>query len=141
MAVVPRDTAVFANLHPHMVGPAKALQVAAAANPFTLNGSRYRFEPFEGFRNPARQNYLFAVSKTTKARPWQSAHQYGLAVDFACRRIVKDHAPGEGWYWLDDAPWGQLKSLARGEGLDIPIAWDKGHVEHPIWNKIKAYLV
>ena len=40
------------------------------------------FLPFEGYRSPERQNYLFHVMKTTKARAFQSAHNYGLAVDF-----------------------------------------------------------
>ena len=48
---------------------------------------------FEGFRSPDRQNKLFEkVPRVTKARAWQSYHQYGVAVDFVF------HENGN-WHW------------------------------------------
>lgn len=123
----------IADLHPIMRAPLKGLIASANEHTFEIDGTVCRFEFFEGYRSPERQNYLFAIGKTTKARPWQSAHQYGLAADFAVR-IMEGHRAGE-WAWPHDAPWGSLKALAAIHGLDIPIKWDKGHIQHPAFAK------
>lgn len=99
-------------------------------------GPKCRFEPFEGYRHPMRQLYLVEETKNTKARPWQSAHQYGLALDFAVRRY-DEHMIANGWSWPNDAPWERLRDIARTFELDIPLAWDRGHVQHPLWTKIR----
>lgn len=45
----------------------------------------------EGVRSPERQAQLYAQGRTspgqivTNARPWESAHQYGLAIDVTVR--------------------------------------------------------
>lgn len=132
-----RDTALI-NLHPIMRAPVQRLIAATDAYPFRVGLKQCKFQLFEGYRSPERQNHLFAGRKVTKARPWQSAHQYGLAVDFAVA-VVKQNGSIE-WLWPDEAPWRGLKRLAILEGLDIPIDWDKGHVQHPQFTILKNLL-
>lgn len=92
------------------------------------------FKPFEGHRSNERQNYLFNVAKTTKARAWQSAHNYGLAVDFVAWRDGK-------WSWAESEDWNSLAYFANQRGLIVPIKWDRPHIEHPIWSAIKRSIV
>ena len=92
------------------------------------------FLPFEGFRSPERQNYLFHVEKTTKAKAWQSAHNYGLAVDYVAFENGK-------WSWSQHHDWAGLKTAAINRGLLVPIQWDRPHVEHPVWFQIKQFVV
>src|SRR5215470_5472340 len=53
-----------------------------------LAAEQIPFRLFEGYRSPERQQYLYAQGRTrpgkiiTKAGPWMSYHQYGLAADF-----------------------------------------------------------
>jgi len=108
---------------------------------FEIEGEPCRFEAFEGYRTEERQEYLFTVTKTTKAGPGQSAHNHGLAVDFAVRVYTRDDAgkilvdgPAM-WTWSGKAPWAKLKTMAKLVGLDIPIAWDLGHVQPPQWRE------
>jgi len=123
-------------LHPKLFVPMGALIRTTRAFVFELPGGREgRFEPFEGYRHPKRQLDLLTRTKSTKSGPWESAHQYGLAVDFAVR--VRDVNPAAGvtftqWVWENEVPWGTLKILASREGLTVPIEWDKGHVAHPL---------
>lgn len=127
-------------LHPKMRGPIFALTEAIGKlrYPSQSSGFHIRLYPFEGYRHPLRQNYLRTVTKTTKAGPWQSAHQYGLAVDFAGRLVEDDTGLlVNSWTWeLRDEAWSDLKRYARSEGLDVPIAWDRGHVVHPLFDKM-----
>lgn len=57
---------------------------------------------FEGFRSPERQRILYAQGRmapgkvVTNSRPWQSFHQYGLAVDLVFK--TKDGK----WSWDGD---------------------------------------
>lgn len=96
------------------------------------------FRPFEGFRTAARQDYLFTIEKTTKAKGWQSAHNYGLAVDFV---PLRDATALTSWDWGDQHDWLFLKEAATATGLISTIRWDKPHVEHPLWQSIKRQLV
>lgn len=130
-----RDTAII-NLHPIMREPVSRLVAAAAAMPFRVGMVEGVFQLFEGYRSPERQQHLLTRTKSTKAGPWESAHQYGLAVDFAMA-VVKENA-GIQWYWPHNAPWSSLKRLAMIEELDIPIAWDKGHVQHPEFALVRS---
>jgi hypothetical protein len=82
---------------------------------------------FEAWRSPRRQHDLFmAKSGVTRADAWQSAHQYGLAVDFA-------RPKGKGWTWtVEQRHWSRLRAVAEMNGLVVPSpGWDPGHVEHP----------
>lgn len=99
--------------------------------------TKCRFELFESYRSPYRQDHLLA-SKTTKARAWQSAHQYGLACDFVPRIAGR-------WTWrimdLGDYDMIHFHRIVGKCGLAAPIEWDPFHVEHPLWNKIKFDVI
>lgn len=87
--------------------------------------SQTRWQVFETYRSPARQLRLRAMG-ATKAGPWQSGHQFGLAAD-----IVPVDEEGR-WYWppATSEVWNELRSNALRVGLDAPISWDRAHVEH-----------
>lgn len=129
----------FDALNPKVVRQFRTLIDAARTKIFTIGDTQYCFAPFEGFRHPLRQHYLLTRTKNTKAGPWQSAHQYGVAVDFACRRI-DEYGAFHGWFWPDAAPWDMLKGLAVDAGLAVPIDWDRGHVVHPLWFEISSVV-
>lgn len=96
------------------------------------------FKPFEGYRTPERQDWLFTVEKTTKARGWQSAHNYGLAVDFV---PLSDPMNAGSWDWSNHHDWDLLRLEATQLGLLCTISWDRPHVEHPIWSSIRKQVV
>lgn len=96
---------------------------------------RSLFLPYEGFRSVERQLILYNQRpRVTKAGPWQSAHNYGLAVDYVPRVEGK-------WVWDENADWATLKQIAIECGLSAPIAWDRPHIEHPIWAAVSRHLV
>ena len=113
------------NLHPVFREKIKTLvQKLAAEN--------LPFKMFEGFRTPQRQRKLYAQGRTTppwyivtKAKPWLSNHQYGVAADF----VLFEN--GE-WSWDDAGPkgklWSRLHELGREVGL-TPLSWEKPHLE------------
>lgn len=121
------------DLHPDMVHPIRL--VTATMRTITIDG--WVLQPFEGYRSPMRQNHLFTTTASTKARAWKSAHQYGMAVDFAGLRIENDLIVPNTWGW--DVPedlWRRLKGVATVNGLDVPIEWDRGHVILPLVTKL-----
>lgn len=126
------------DLHPAVRADFQRFATTAAEVVFMIGSTHYCFAAFEGYRSPERQHYLFTVAKTTKARPWQSAHQYGLAVDFACLKVGEGDGPL--WSWSADAPWKSLKVAASFGPLNVPIAWDKGHVQHHVFDMMKKGL-
>lgn len=91
------------------------------------------FVPFEGYRSPERQQILFDQKKT-KARPYQSAHQFGLAVDFVPK------VNGQ-WSWDLHHDWDALRRLAHAHGFDNDIVWDRPHVEARSFQKLRAALL
>lgn len=96
------------------------------------------FRAFEGVRSPLRQRYLFAQEpQVTKSDAWQSAHNFGMAVDF----VPFIYEDGQyKWSWDDRHPWDFLKARAAVFGLRVPISWDRGHVEAPQWADIRWAL-
>lgn len=90
---------------------------------------------YETLRSPWRQAELYArgrakgnvQKKVTKARAWESRHQYGMAVDMV-------FFIGGAWTW--DEPeagaWDAYHALARGCDL-WPLGFEKPHVEL-MWN-------
>ena len=98
--------------------------------------TRSWFRPFEGYRTPQRQLHLLNVAKTTQAGPWQSAHNYGLAVDFV------PFNPDTGkWSWADDEDWNYLDAQVRNRPqLARAIRWDRPHVHHHIWTLIERQV-
>ena len=111
------------HLHPALAKTIRALALDLGADtPFAI---------FETFRSPARQAHV-AGRGTSKALPWQSAHQFGLACDFAVKR-------GDAWEWpdADDPIWDGFHSVVKRHGLVCPISWDPGHVQlKEDWRKI-----
>lgn len=89
---------------------------------------------FETYRDPERQTSLFYKGKS-KARAWESPHQYGLAVD-----IVPFDGTKPIWPNLDDPRWERLSIAADAVGLSTPIKWDPGHVQHPGWPDVWAVV-
>ena len=118
-----RDTALE-HLHPVFRDKVQTLtqQFVTEQLPFRL---------FEGFRTPQRQRDLFAQGRTapgdivTKAEPWWSYHQFGIAGDFVL------YIDGQ-WSWDDGGPrrkwWTRLHELARGVGLE-PLSWEAPHLQ------------
>lgn len=103
----------------------------------------FRFEVFETLRLPGRQADLLAKG-TSKAGPWQSAHQVGLAVDFVpylTASQARQHTGHgmAGWHWPSNghSDWDVLTDIAENYGMKT-IAWDRPHVEHPLFDKIQA---
>jgi len=137
-------------LHPKMVGPTKRLH-EYLIDCHETHRTQFRFEIFETFRSPVDQRNALTKG-VSKAGPWQSAHQFGLAVDFvpylnssdtaiASKRINKEVRPG--WFWEigDDHPdWMILRISAEKFGLTRPISWDLPHVQHPLFDKIFKIL-
>ena len=96
-----------------------------------LDGTGFRV--FETYRSPERQDALFKKG-TTKAIRYQSAHQYGLAVDYVMFRDGK-------WTWeIEPYEWEILHTHARECGLELGPNWDPGHIEHPLWRILSVAM-
>jgi len=105
-----------------------------------------RFEIFETYRHPNRQASLLKKG-VSKAGPWESAHQVGLACDFVpyldpdeaaalARRTGERVLPG--WNWHTSHDYGFLAAAAETFKLRVPIGWDPCHVEHPRFREFRA---
>jgi hypothetical protein len=111
-------------LHPEFRQRAKSVLA-------TMKKESIPFRLFEGFRSPQRQRTLYAQGRTqpgdivTKAQPWQSYHQYGIAADFVL------HIDGK-WSWDASgkrrAWWTRLHAVAREVGLE-PLSWELPHLQ------------
>ncbi|MGF1731717.1 D-alanyl-D-alanine carboxypeptidase family protein [Photobacterium kasasachensis] len=99
-----------------------------------LNDEGLPFQVFEGYRSPSRQAYLYskgrngnAGSIVTKAKPWQSMHQYGCAADLVLRENGR-------WSWDDRGQkrkwWKRMHKVAKAEGLE-PLSWEMPHLQLP----------
>lgn len=88
------------------------------------------FREFETYRHPFRQNEAFA-NKVSRARAYESAHQFGLAVDF----VPWDNGR---WSWLPTHDWDFLRRTAIDAGLVSSLSWDRAHVEADNWQHVKA---
>lgn len=118
-------------LHPKAAASFETLNAMLEAG-FKAGRTAHRFVPFEGYRSPAKQLTAF-VNRRSKARPFESAHQYGLAIDYV------PHGQ-KGFYWPDNGPdWTFLRTVAHECGLRNTIEWDRPHVWHPIWDQIQPY--
>lgn len=115
--------------HPHFGCQLwKLVQACEAA--YSSGQAKYRWRVFELYRHPDRQDYLLHQG-TTKAGAWHSAHQFGLAADFAV------WTPAETWSWPDQTTYSELHALGRSHGMTFPIQWDPGHCESPHWPSLK----
>lgn len=119
------------DLHPLMRGP--VTQLLPLLNAAHARGALPNFRPFEGYRSPEEQRRVL-LDGTSKAGAWQSAHQWGLAVDFV------PYIDGR-WTWdVPEADWTMMHRIARQVGLVAPINWDKPHLQHPRWESARAAL-
>lgn len=81
--------------------------------------------PFETYRSPERQLELYSQGrdtpgrKVTNAKPWQSFHQYGLAVDL----VFKD---GKKWSW--DGDYSKVTDVMKKHGFES-LDFEKVHFE------------
>ncbi len=87
-------------------------------------------------RSGAEQDALYASGRSiegpirTKARAGQSAHQFGLALDFV---ILKDGKAD----WSGDSPsWDHAIALAIARGMHSLRPMESAHLEHPQWHEI-----
>jgi hypothetical protein len=88
------------------------------------------FLPFETYRDPEWQAVVFDRGDS-KADSFESAHQFGLAVDFV------PFIDGN-WRWdVPETTWDVLDAEAAVFGLLRPIAWDRAHIEHPNWKGVR----
>ena len=111
-------------LHPAMRQSVKQLleQFAIEQIPFRV---------FEAFRSPVRQDWLYSQgrkrpgAKVTNARPWESYHQYGMAVDFVLWLNEK-------WSWstagIHQSYWKRLHQLGAEVGLE-PLSFELPHLQ------------
>jgi peptidoglycan L-alanyl-D-glutamate endopeptidase CwlK len=86
------------------------------------------FKIFESYRTPERQAFLRAKSpKVTNAGPWQSMHQYGLAVDLIIDTdgVNPWSTKGECRQW-----WDLMHESGRRYGLE-PIRGELPHMQLP----------
>lgn len=106
--------------------------------------AEFRLKVFETYRSPARQLHLLSKA-VTKAGPWQSPHQYGLAVDFVpylteAEADRLDVPPGWHWPEVSNGIWHILHEQCAVFGVKHPISWDKPHCEDPRWPAIQRAL-
>lgn len=97
------------------------------------------FKVFETYRTPFRQAHLL-TQRVTKAGPWQSPHQFGLAADFVpyADEITSDRLGiPVGWNWHSANEYSFLASAAKKFDCAVPIKWDPCHVEHPDFQKLR----
>lgn len=128
------DVFPWDGIHPLAKGAFMAL-ADDLAKAYGLGMTPTRFRPFEGLRSPAKQETAFRAG-ATKARAWQSPHQYGLAVDFVARH-------GDTWSWAKTHDWAFLARCAIARGLECQtkgLEWDLAHCQHPVWHRLKAVL-
>lgn len=138
----------LALLHPKFSGVAQRLH-EELIRAYKAGRTHFCFEVFETYRPPDVQAGYLAKG-TTKAGPWQSAHQFGLAVDFVpyigpndiqrATELFKKPIAG-GWIWppLDFNDWRVLHDLAHATGCRT-IEWDAPHLESPLFDRVKNVL-
>ena len=94
---------------------------------------------FEHIRTPERQTELMA-RKVTKAGPWDSAHQYGLAVDII--PASKTWPPFSDPFWEALAVAVQIVQDELGNRLahGYTWGWDAAHIELLDYRRYRADL-
>lgn len=122
-------------LHPKAVVQFKLLE-NRLIHGFANKETNTLFSVFETFRSPERQA-LMVKNKTSKAGPWSSAHQYGLAADFVPVATRENNSvDNHDWSWDTAHDWAFLWEEARRFELRTPIMWDKPHVQHKLYDKL-----
>lgn len=116
------------NLHPYTRLAAHALQNAL----LSLYGNKNLTKLWlvaEGWRSPMRQRFMHMLGNSAN-EAWNSAHQYGMAVD-----VVPADA-GEDWYTTNTPELTQIEKLARTFNLiTLPDA-HPGELVHTTWTAL-----
>ena len=118
--------------HPSARSDFEALAKRASGG-LAAGSLRIPFLVFELYRSPQDQEEAFKRG-ASQARAYTSAHQFGLAIDLV---------PFVNGKWTWDPPGGTLawdaldKLVAEFPNLSRPISWDRPHVEHVLWNKLR----
>lgn len=119
--------------HPLAVKAFRSLEADLKAA-YVIGDMPFEFRAFETYRTPQRQKRVLEDG-ASRARMFQSAHQFGLAVDFVPWTDLKR------WHWdVEVHWWSVLKGKALKHGLDAPLSWDKAHVEHPLWTPVRIAM-
>lgn len=142
--------ATLFSLHPKFRGIAEGInkQLILA---YEAGKTQFLLQPFETVRSADRQEEVF-MKGASKARAWQSAHQFGLACDWVpylstntntrdAAKLAKVPSMLPGWFWprTDHPDWDFLTEVAHAAGC-VTISWDRPHVESPYFKKIKGAL-
>lgn len=113
-------------MHPSLMKRFTALETACR-----IDGFKVRI--LETDRAPERQQILWNQGRSTAgeivthAKPYESAHNFGLAMDVIPVPVSK-------------ANWRLLRQRAVEVGYGIIGTWDPGHLQHPEWPAILAHL-
>lgn len=123
------------DLHPIMREPVRNLMAALYGQIWRIgDGRSYTWAIFEGYRSAKEQKRLLNETASREAGPWKSSHQYGFAVDVVpCTADMLGHPTMDGFSWSEEHPWDSLSAAAQAAGLETPLAWDRAHVQHPVW--------
>jgi len=121
---VHRRQTELAHLHP-------ACRAAVEAVLSQLEQESLPFRVYEAFRAPERQRHLHAQGRTmpgprvTNAQPWESYHQFGLAVDLVLFENGR-------WSWDTGngrrTQWQWMNQIGRAHGLE-PLSWELPHLQ------------
>lgn len=135
-------------LHPKFARVCKRLS-EYLIDAYETRRTKTRFEIFETYRDPMRQADLLR-KRVSKAGPFESAHQCGLACDFVPyltpdEAIALGELKGEkvlpGWNWDSSHDYAFLAKAAQDHGVYVPISWDPCHVEHKNWRSHRLTFV
>lgn len=118
-------------LHP-LVRPSFLLLMKDLTDAHAQGVTKTHFRPFETYRHPQRQREALR-NRTSRADMYESAHNFGLAVDF----VPWDNGR---WSWDETKDWSYLWDRAKARGLIAIGEWDKAHIEHPMWQDWHACL-
>lgn len=105
------------------LAPFFAEKLKAALIEVRLGG--YPVDIFEAYRSPDRQEWLYQQGRdrpgkiVTNAKPWQSFHQYGLAVDIVGK--IKGR-----WDWSID--YDRITEIMNRHGFEN-LSWEKPHFQ------------
>jgi peptidoglycan L-alanyl-D-glutamate endopeptidase CwlK len=105
------------------LAPFVALRLTAALDECFEKG--YIVAVFEGYRSPDRQQWLYDQGRTrdgkiiTNAKPYESFHQYGLAVDIVGYVNKK-------WDWSID--YDKITEIFKRHGFK-PLKFEKAHFQ------------
>jgi peptidoglycan L-alanyl-D-glutamate endopeptidase CwlK len=103
----------------------------------------YRVVIASGTRTMGEQAALYAKGRTaggakvTNAPPGESAHNFGLAVDFAFGNAIGQPT------WPEGAPWAAVAAIGKRLGLEWGGDWkggfvDRPHLELPVWRNVRT---